>query len=194
MDKLIISEDLIIKCQEFAEKSVNSSLDKYAKRNQFNPDKITQDIKIGKIGEELVYQSLLDKFPKLSSPDYNIYDKKDKNWDSDLKDADSHVKIGVKSQNINSLIEYGESWVFQFGDGKYDCDSGIFKENDLKHFVAFASLNVPKRFGEIRAIVKVSWLHEKKLFKEMQRENLRSNKKAVYYSDLEQYNQELFQI
>jgi len=60
--------------------------------------------------------------------------------------------------------------------------------------VAFVALNVPKRFGIIKALVKVQWLHDKKLFKEMKKQSLRGNKVAVYYEDLEKYSEELWQL
>lgn len=190
-----ISPEIFEKCSNFAKASVDSSSDKYARRNQFNLEKIIQDIRNGKIGEEGVHSLLLEKLPNLNCPDHNIYEKFNKSWDPDLKDEKSNINIAVKSQNISSAIEFGESWVFQFNEGKnYDCDTGIFKEIDDKHYVAFVALNVPKRKGEIKAIVKVQWLHDKKLFKAMQKQNLRGNKLAVYFDDLELYKEELFQL
>lgn len=192
--KFIITEDLNNKCMTFARASVSSSSDKYARRQQFDVEKIMKDIRNGKLGEEGVYKFLSSKFPELSQPDHNIYDKKDKSWAPDLKDP-SGIRIAVKSQDIESALSFGESWVFQFNEGKnYDCDTGIFKEQDDNHYVAFVALNVPKRFGIIKAIVKVQWLHDKKLFKEMQKQNLRGNKVAVYYEDLEKYQDELWQL
>jgi hypothetical protein len=195
MPKFIITPDIYEKCTSFAKASVGSSSDKYARRNQFNIEKIVKDIRNGKIGEEGTYKVLLGKFPQLSSPDHNIYDKKDKSWDPDLKDLASGIRVGVKSQDYESAIHFGESWVFQFRAGqKYDVDTGIFGGKDDKHYVAFVALNVPKKTGEVRAIVSVSWLHDKKLFKEMKKQNLRGNKVAVYYEDLANYKEELFQL
>lgn len=194
MIKFVISEDILNKCKDFAKNSVNTSADKYAKRNQYDIEKIEKDIRNGKVGEEAVYGQLVSSYPELSLPDHNIYEKKDKSWDPDLKDSKSEIRIAVKSQDIDSAINFGESWVFQFGNGKYDCDAGVFKETDPNHYVAFVSLNVPKRIGTIKAIVKIQWLHDNKLFKEMQKESLRGNKVAVYYDDLEKYPNDLWQL
>jgi hypothetical protein len=191
--KYLITEEMYKKCQKFAEDSVGTSIDKYARRNQFDVEKITKDIRNGKIGEEGTYQVLLDKLPNLVSPDYNIYDKKNKSWASDMHEP-SGIKIAVKSQDIDSAIAYGDSWVFQIGNGKYDCDTAVFKEIDPNYYVVFNSLNVPKRHGTIRAIVKIQWLHDNKLFKEMKIHQLRNNKVAVYLSDLEKYSDQLWQI
>lgn len=193
--KFILTEEMIEKCSEFAKNSVGSSADKYARRNQFNIDKIMYDIKVGKLGEEGVYQKISQLYPDLSKPDYKIYDKKDKSWDSDLSDPIKHIKVGVKTQDIKSEVSYGRSWVFQYRAGKnYDSDTGIFKNSDTNNFVCFVSVNLPKRVGEIRGIVKVQWLHEQNLFKPMKLKNLQNNKVAVYYEDLEKQPSKLFQL
>lgn len=192
-EKLSITPEIYEKAVNFALASVDSSADRYARRNQFSVDKIRKDIRNGRIAEELVHQAFIKQFPNLSAPDYNIYQKGDKSWAPDLKDA--KLRLAVKSQDIESAQQFGESWVFQYNDGKkYDCDTGIFKDQDDNHYVAFVLLNVPKRFGIIRGVVKVNWLHQNKLFKEMQKENLRGNKLAVYYDSLEQFKDQLFQL
>lgn len=189
--KFYISPIIFEKCTKFAKDSVSTSADKYARRNQFDLEKIAKDIRNGKIGEEGVWDNVSKLYPDLSAPDHKIYQKKDKSWSPDLSDEKSGFKLAVKSQDIESSLEFGESWVFQFGNGgKYDCDSAVFKESDPNHYVAFVSLNVPKRTGEIKAIVKIQWLHDKKLFKEMKKANLRGNKMAVYWSDIAQYKEE----
>jgi len=193
--KFIISEDINNKCLAFAKASVSSSSDKYARRQQFDVEKIMKDIKIGKIGEEGVYEKVSILYPELSKPDHQIYSKKDKSWSPDLIDSESGLHLAVKSQGIESALAFEDSWVFQYNDGKnYDCDKGVFKEVNDKHYVAFTSINVPKRIGEIRAIVKIQWLHDKKLFKEMKKQSLRGNKVAVYMDDLEQYGDQLWQL
>jgi hypothetical protein len=193
--KFTISPDIYTKCTDFAKDSVSSSSNKYAGRNQFNVEKIIKDILCGKIGEEIAYSFLIEKFPSLTKPDYQIYDSFNKSWDSDLKVIDSNIKIAVKSQNIDSSIHFGDSWVFQYNNNKnYDCDKEIFKSTNNDSYVTFVSLNIPKKQALIRAIVKVNWLHEKNLFKEMKKENLRGNKVAVYLEDLESYKDDLFQL
>jgi hypothetical protein len=189
--KYNISEEINNKCIKFAEDSVNSSADHYAKRNQNNIEKIKKDIRVGKIAEQIVYEHFVKEYKTLSAPDYNIYNKGQKSWETDLKDS-NNLKIAVKGQDIMSNIHFGESWIFQKGDGIKDCDKEIFKEKN-NNYVAFVSLNIPKRIAEIRAVVKVSWLHDNDLFKETQQEYLKSNKVAVYYSDLEKFK-EIYQL
>lgn len=191
--KFTITDEVFDKCAQFAKDSVTSSADKYARRNQFNVSKIMDDIRNGKLAEEAVYQKVVEIYPNISKPDFNIYEKKSKSWDPDLTDATVPVRIAVKSQDIQADLMYGRSWVFQYGNGKFDCDTGIFGKKDDHHFVCFVSLNVPKRIGELRGLVKVSWLHEKDLFKPMKLKNL-SSKVAVYYEDLEKLSDQLWQL
>ena len=187
-----ISEEIFDKAKAFADASVDSSADKYARRNQNDLEKIKQDIKTGRIGEEIVYQELKKHYPDLTAPDYNIYDASSKSWDTDLKDSASGIKIAVKTQDYRSDLEFGTSWVFQFNNNKnFDCDTEIFKDKDDNHYVALVSLNIPKRTARIRAIVKTSWLHENKMFKDMKQEYLKNNKLAVYYDDLEKFEDKL---
>lgn len=193
--KFTISEDIYNRCTQFAKSSVSTNSGKYARRNQFDVEKIVKDIRNGKIGEEAVYQIFSPSLTELSKPDHQIYAKKDKNWSADLHDDKSGVRLAVKSQDYESARDFGESWVFQYGNGgKYDCDTGVFKDTDPNHYVVFVALNTPKKTGQIRAVVKISWLHDKKLFKEMKKQSLRGNKVAVYYEDLEKYKDELFQL
>jgi len=202
--KFDISTETLDKCRRFGADSVSSSLDKYAFRHGFDvndPDaveravsKFSKDITIGKIGEEFVYRKYVERIPELSPPDYNIYSIKDKSWEPDLKDLSSNLSIAVKSQDIRSKIDNSESWVFQLGSNGKDTDKEIFNEVDDNKYVAFTSLNIPKRFGEIKAVVKLSWLHKMELFKPMQIDRLQSNKIAVYMCDLDNYKDNLWQL
>jgi hypothetical protein len=194
--QFIISPEMLNKCAEFAQASIDTNANRYAHRNQFNVSKIKDDIRNGKVSEFGVYEVLSQALPDLTLPDCQVYAKKDKSWDPDLKSPSSEIRLAVKSQDINSEINYGRSWVFQYNQNKnYDCDTGIFgKKLDPNYYVCFVSLNVPKRTGELRAVVRVQWLHEKKLFKPMKKLNLQGNKLAVYYSDLEQHLEELWQL
>lgn len=196
MKNYTISEEIYQKCLQFAKDSVGTNSGKYASRNQFNVEKITKDIQVGKIGEECAYNFLTEKFPNLTKPDYVIYSKKDKSWSPDLKDLDSSIKIAVKSQNIDSAQAHGDSWVFQHRPNKkYDSDKEVFGDAiDQNQYVSFVSLNVPKRIGSVQAIVKIQWLHDNNLFKPMQKINLRDNKVAVYFEDLELFKDQLWQI
>lgn len=201
--KLIISQDIYTKCDAFAVASAPTNMSALSRRGQTNPEAIKRQIRTGKIAEVLVHQEASKTFAKLSEPDFNIYTKKEKSWDPDLRDLDGFVRLAVKSQEVDQANQYHESWVFQFNDGKkYDCDTEIFgKTIDPNQYVAFVLLNTPKRTGQIRAIVKVQWLHDKKLFQPMALAKFSetNNKLAVYYDhpthpSLIKYSNELWQL
>ena len=193
--KFIISPEVYDRCVDFSNASVDTSVNKYASRNQFDISKIKKDIRNGKIAEEGAWEILSKTYPNLSKPDHSIYTAKQKSWDADLKDPSIPISVAIKSQDIESEINFGRSWVFQFNKtSNYDRDTGIFAETDNNHYVTFISLNIPKRFGTIQAIVKVKWLHDHNLFKPMMKTNLQNNKLAIYYDDLVKFQDELWQI
>lgn len=195
MDKttLTLTPEMIAKASEFAKNSVATNADRYAGRNQFNVLKIEKDIMIGKLGEETVYQLLSPKFPDLENPDYQIYAPGDKSWSPDL--LGKNYKLAVKSQDIMQSYSYGESFVFQNRVGSnYDVDKEIFGSNIDNNYVAFVLVNVPRKIATLRAIVKVSWLHEKNLFQPMRLARLQNNKQAVYFDQLEKFGNELWQL
>jgi hypothetical protein len=200
--KFKIDEYTLNTCKKFANDSVYSSLDKYADRHGFDVNdasaveraltKFSKDIVIGKVGEEFVYRAYREKFPNLTLPDYEIYSVKNKSWAPDLKDE--NFTLAVKSQDIKSKIDNDESWTFQSGSNGRDTDKEVFDNANDNKFVALVSLNIPKRTGEIKAVVRISWLLKNKMFQPMKIERLQSNKTAVYFDDLLKYKDDLWQL
>jgi len=193
--KFVITQDIYDRCVSFANASVGTSSNKYASRNQFDVEKIKKDIRNGKIAEEAAWEVLSKSYPNLSKPDHSIYTAKQKSWEPDLTDKEIPIRVAVKSQDIESEINFGRSWVFQFNKtSNYDRDTGIFGDVDNNYYAIFISLNIPKRSGTIQAIVKIKWLHDHNLFKPMIKTNLQNNKLAIYYDDLVKFKDELWQI
>lgn len=187
-----IEKEDLNQCIEFANQSVSTSVDKYSKRNQFDTAKIREDIIFGKLGEVYAHKFLIGKLPTLSLPDFKIYEAKDKSWDTDLTD-NSGVRISVKTQNLLSKISFGESWVFQYNNGKtFDSDTEVFHSIDDKHFACFMAINYAARTIEPKAVISIDFLKKNSLFKEMKKTNLIGNKVAVYYEDIKNFN--LWQI
>lgn len=155
----------------------------YSRRNQDNNEKRKKDQLIGKLGEILSYNYLINKIKDLSYPDFNIYDKKNKSWDFDLKGIG--FNIHVKSQDISQSKKYGESWIFQAG-GKYKgYDKEIFDKISPNQFICFCIIDLDKNFGKIKSICKLEHLHENNLFKLPKVVRLQEmNKLAVYFDDL----------
>lgn len=188
MNKINFTLEDIEKCEEFASK-VNTSL--YAQRNQFDADKRKKDAKIGKLGELAVYYSLKDKYPNITYPDFKIYTAKEKSWDFDLKDTS--FNLHVKTQDIVQGAKYGESWIFQHGGGQSKhYDKEIFDMISPNQYVSFVCVDLLKNEGYVKAIVKLNFLHEEKLFSLPKLFKLQNaNKLAVYYKDLEKYPDQL---
>ena len=191
MEKVIFTAEELEKCEDFAN-NVDTSF--YARRNQWDVNKRKIDARIGKLGEIAVYRSLIDKYPGLTYPDFKIYKPREKSWDFDLK----HEKFNlhVKTQETLQATKFGESWIFQFGDGKKrNYDREIFDRTSPNQFIAFVKLNLLEGYGLVRAIVSLDLLHDKKLFAEPVLDKLKyANKVAVYYKDLEKYKDQLWQL
>jgi hypothetical protein len=100
------------RCEIFAEFSVQSSVDEYARRNQNDVEKIKLDIYRGKVAEFMVYDYILSKDKNVTKPDLEIYDKYHKSFDSDL--MSDGVNLHVKSHFVNP--RFPVSWVFQKKD------------------------------------------------------------------------------
>ena len=191
MNKIIFSSEDMQKCIEFSEQA-DTSL--YAQRNQWDALKRTADSKIGKLGELTVYYFLKEKYPKITYPDFKIYPAKQKSWDFDLKHTD--FNLHVKTQESMQSSKFGESWIFQFGNGKdRHYDKEIFDRITPNQYIAFVKINLMKNEGEVRAIVSLDMLHDNKLFSLPVLEKLQqANKLAVYYKDLEKYPEDLWQL
>jgi hypothetical protein len=162
-------------CELFSNYSVSSSLDEYEKRNQFNKDKIINDIYNGKKAEFLVYNLLISRKKELNSPDLNIYEKYNKSYDADLVlnsyDAESVLKalnIHVKSHNVNGIFPI--SWVFQKNDP-------LLTEQKDNNFLALVVMNEEINYMYMKKISEVD-------FKPPLKESLRMTKVCVYEADL----------
>ena len=178
MEKIIFTFDDLKKCLEFSEK-VDTSF--YTKRNQFNINKRKIDAKIGKLGEIVVYLSLIKEYTDLTYPDFNIYKAYQKSWDFDLKC--SKLNIHVKTQEALQSTKFGESWIFQ------NEDKHIFKDYSSNDYVAFVKINLLQNYGIVKSILPVTLLHEQNLFKKPMLDLL-YNKSAVYFEDV-LYNESL---
>lgn len=153
-------------CDLFSKYSVFSSLSEYEKRNQFNKDKIINDIYNGKKAEFLVYNFLISKQKKIISPDLNIYEKYNKSYNADL--YSENVNIHVKSHMVNN--NFPISWVFQKKDP-------LLLEIKEQNFLALVVMNKDINYMYLKKITDVN-------FKEPIKESLRKTKLCIYESDL----------
>jgi len=89
--------------EHFAEGVFKTNRDKYARRNQRNPEAIKFQIITGKLAEIAVSELI----PNCSKPDFRIYDTKNKSFDADL--TDEWYNYHVKSIETESATRFGIS-------------------------------------------------------------------------------------
>jgi len=119
MNKYLLDSDIIKLCDHFADRVISTNLDCYKKRKQFNYDKIKQDIFIGKLAEWGVFFIYLQRGRhNIIPPDMNVYSKKKKSFDPDMRWG--LFNIHIKSQTYESASRYGDSWIFQAKDPLFE--------------------------------------------------------------------------
>lgn len=168
-----LSSDIVKLCRNFSELSVNTNTDEYAKRKQFNIDKIKYDILIGKLAEWGVYFIYLDRGrSNINPPDMNIYNKNKKSFDADLRWG--MYNLHVKSQDSTSANRYGDSWLFQSKDP-------LFEFNNEYDIVIGCRINIDNAGATVNIVIEKQFYKLK--FSEPKLKKLIDNKKALYLKD-----------
>ena len=116
MSVIELSLEEIMKCRKFALNVVETNLEKYKQRNQFNKKKIIKDIYVGKKAEIAAWKYLSNSGLNVNEPDFEIYGAKRKSFDADIKDNDNDCNYHVKSMTKESADTWGLSWSFQIED------------------------------------------------------------------------------
>lgn len=113
-----LDDKTIEKCAVFAGECVETNIDEYKRRRQFNKTKIIGDIKTGKIAECAAFSFFKKNNFSVVEPDFKIYTARKKNFNSDIIASKSNKEwlIHVKSQRIEQSEKYGISWMFQKQD------------------------------------------------------------------------------
>jgi len=120
-----LSNEEVMKCRRFALDVVDTNIEKYRQRNQFNKKKIIKDIYVGKKGEIAAWKYLnnigVDEGTYTSGiftnkPDFEIYGARRKSFDADLFDETSKESFHVKTMTHESAERWGLSWSFQIED------------------------------------------------------------------------------
>lgn len=100
------------KCKDFANQQIEGSRKLYAYRGEKNTDKMNEDIVIGKMVEVAVWQAY--KHLGATKPDFTIYERINKSFAADMMIGE--YTLHVKGQGHKSLMNYGESFLFQKTD------------------------------------------------------------------------------
>ncbi|MBS1536147.1 MAG: hypothetical protein JST20_00195 [Bacteroidetes bacterium] len=111
-----ISSQQIKAAKNFALKVIETV--DYSDSNQINKRKIADDHFISKLGEEAVKNCYENLGFSVSPIDYNIYNGKQKSWESDL--TINNFPLAVKTQKKSAALKYGLSWTFQLSGFRND--------------------------------------------------------------------------
>ena len=111
-----LTAEVIARAKTFAN-AVARTID-YRDSNQRNVEKIKFDHFISKLGEEAAKHVFENRNALVEGPDYNIYEAKQKTWQSDLIVNGHHV--AVKTQTKSNARKYGLSWTFQQSEIRKD--------------------------------------------------------------------------
>lgn len=171
-----------MKCEEFANEQIDTSINHYKRRKQGNREKIIQDIVTGKLGE-LAAQRMLRKYNiHTGSPDFNIYDKRGKSFDADL--TWKGVNFHCKSQTEESANKYGTSWILQYGGAGFGHTDKLFKARGPNDYLipCVVSDNYVTVFG----CLSVGLLFDKDLVKLPQLKWFHDTKRAIYFDDVKE--------
>lgn len=114
--KVTLHKTYLTKAQTFAQEVVSTV--NYRDSNQTNINKIKADHFISKLGEEAVCAVYKQFAHFVSQPDYHIYQKIAKSWDSDLQI--NGKSLAVKTQRKTQSRKYGLSWTFQAAKKRRD--------------------------------------------------------------------------
>lgn len=178
LETIHVSPETIAMCRDFAERSVESSLDEYKRRKQFNRKKIEDDITTGKVVEFAISHALQAHGINCTLPDIAVYEAKQKSFDADLRfGPELQYRIHCKSQKQSQGKAYGISWVFQRYD-KLVCKPSA-EGLDL---IAFSSIADTLDVVQLRHFVNA--FDVKGLYNQLKLIHLKS-KVAIYNDDLE---------
>jgi hypothetical protein len=166
-------------CEQFV--NASNSVGMYIKKRKANLGKVYSQIRNGKLGEFAARQFLITKlgYPGDVFPDLTIYKVKQKSWDADLLYSKSKIiklpDCNVKTCDLDSASKYSESYVFQATDKVF--------QNPGDSTAAFVLVDPVQKVFCMRALISITLLIEKKLFKPMKLAK-HVEKCAVYYEDL----------
>ena len=173
---VVINASLVVKAKDFAKQvtpTIGSPGSGYRDTNQSNLQKIENDHFVSKMGEEAV-RIVLEKFSQqVKGPDYQIYDGKQKSWDSDLYIGG--LGLAVKTQATSLARKFGLSWTFQAGTYRKD---PIL--NNPQAWVCFVEFNEATRQCRVYPPYQIKEL----TFGEPKLDKLKGSKKVVYAETL----------
>lgn len=176
--EIVISDSVVKKIEEFAEKRTGGSADLYKSRGESRKEKVFNDIVIGCLGEYGVYQHLKSLGRKCSKPDLKIYKRGEKSFAADLSSED--LDVHVKSQSTASAKRYGDSYLCQ----RHDKLVSEPKETDL---MAFTCVDLESNTVTLLGFTFATEILRCGLWDECRVPSYRRTKVALYLTNFEEY-------
>jgi len=173
---LQVSDKDIKKCNQYAEQQYKTSKGCYARRGQLSQDKITEQIRDGKVAEIAAYRYLRKKGFQVEKPDFTIYEERKKSFGADL--TDGVLLFHVKSQSKSSGSLYGISFLFQ------KSDKLLTAPNDNEVVIM---TTIEGNIVEILGLVLATTLKTKRLYKEPKLKRIAETKRAIYWKDVKKH-------
>ena len=158
------------KIREFADARLGSA-NHYKSRGGFKRG----DLIAGAMGELAVYKLLRKAGHELRKPDFEIYDKKDKSFDADLRLGKK--RLHVKSQTKDSSSKYGRSWLMQRHDP-------MFKGTGVNHYLVCTEVDEENMEVEVLGFFSLHSILKKGLIGECKVPIFRRTKVAIYFDRL----------
>ena len=167
-----IKEEDFKRVSEFVNKRKKDN-ELYHKRGGFKEI----DLLTGAMGEVASYYFLKERGIDANYPDFEIYDRKSKSYDADLR-TDSKF-FHVKAQNLDSYKRYGDSYLLQRRDK-------IVQKKIQNHYLIFCRVDIENRKVEILGSPSVSSIHNNDLWDECKYYLFRKTKVALYLKDIKE--------
>ena len=173
-------EKLYTSCRVFAEEEYETTGAHRRKRRQCNDKRVKMQTADGKMGEWLAVKYLKSKGLSCTDPDMEIYSRKHKSFDADMRIGKHHIHC--KTQCADSASKFGISWVFQAG-AKYSygghTDPIVASGEGLAIFV---KLNKKEKSGTVLGPFRMRDLRT--YFKDPKLKHLKGIKICLYWDDI----------
>lgn len=157
--------------EKFADARCAEDQSLYKARGNFK----RSDIVVGAMAEMAAYKVLKRQGVKVNRPDFKIYDKKDKSFESDLTDGTKHFH--VKGQSMESAKRYGHSWLMQRSDK-------LTKVPKYNHYLVPTMVSEKDNIVFIFGFPSFTALHHVHAFSDCKLEHINRTKTAIYLESL----------
>lgn len=178
--EIIIMPEIVLICEDFAKKSIESSRSHWLKRGVVSESKMLSDIVTGKLGEFAAHKFLVYMDIMAESPDTEIYESKRKSFNSDL--SFEGLNFHCKTQSLESQQKYGSSWILQYGGNGHGHTDKLFRAQSENDYLIPMTVN--KSTVKIHGIISIPLLFANNMIKLPKCDWFKDTKRAIYLEDI----------